>query len=299
MRSTRDLGLSGLAFVVAGALLGQQPAPTATPAAPDDPVLVGAGDIGSCDSDGDEKTAALLDTIPGTVFTLGDHAYPNGTRAEFANCYEPTWGRHRARTRPVAGNHDYRTRGASGYFDYFGAAAGDRDKGYYSYDLGRWHVVVINSNCRQVGGCHEGSPQESWLRADLAAHSVPCTVAMWHHPRFSSAEHGNDPTMRDIWKTLQGKGIDVVLAGHDHDYERFAPQGADGNADPERGIRSFVVGTGGRSFYSFQKIQPNSVIRNTETAGVLQLTLHPDSYDWQFIPVAGATFTDAGTAKCR
>ncbi len=299
MRSTRALGLSGLAFVVAGALLGQQPPPAATPAAPDDPVLVGAGDIAACGSDGDEKTAALLDNIPGTVFTLGDHAYSNGTRAEFANCYEPTWGRHRSRTRPVPGNHDYQTRGASGYFDYFGAAAGDRDKGYYSYDLGRWHVVVINSNCRQIGGCRTGSPQENWLRADLASHSAPCTVAMWHHPRFSSAEHGNDPSMRDIWKTLQDKGVDLVLAGHDHDYERFAPQDADGNADPERGIRSFVVGTGGRSFYSFRTIQPNSVIRNTETPGVLKLMLHPDSYDWQFIPAAGATFTDAGTAKCR
>jgi 3',5'-cyclic AMP phosphodiesterase CpdA len=189
-------------------------------------------------------------------------------------------------------------RGASGYFDYFGAAAGDRDKGYYSYDLGRWHVVVINSNCRQAGGCRAGSPQENWLRADMASHRAPCTVAMWHHPRFSSAEHGNDPTMRDIWQTLQDKGVDLVLAGHDHTYERFGPQDADGNADPD-GLRSFVVGTGGRSFYSFLRIRPNSIVRHTETPGVLKLTLHPDSYDWQFIPADGSTFTDAGTAKCR
>ena len=276
------------------------PGPTpVTLVAPEDPVLVGAGDIAACDSDGDEKTAALLDTIPGTVFTLGDNAYPDGTREQFAKCYEPTWGRHRARTRPAPGNHDYRTRGAAAYFDYFGAAAGDRDKGYYSYDLGRWRVVVINSNCRQVGGCHTGSPQENWLRAHLAAHRTPCAVAMWHHPRFSSsAEHGNDPSMRDIWKTLQDKGVDLVLAGHDHDYERFGPQDADGNAD-EDGVRSFVVGTGGRSFYPFGRIHPNSVIRNTGTPGVLKLTLHPDSYDWAFIPVPGSTFTDSGTAKCR
>jgi hypothetical protein len=260
---------------------------------------VGAGDIAACDSDGDEKTAALLDEIPGTVFTLGDNAYPSGTPEEFAKCYEPTWGRHKARTRPAVGNHDYGVRGASGYFDYFGAAAGDRDKGYYSYDLGRWHVVVINSNCRQAGGCRTGSPQENWLRADLASHGTPCAVAMWHHPRFSSSsEHGDDPTMRDIWKTLQDKGVDLVLAGHDHDYERFGPQDADGKGD-ENGIRSIVVGTGGRSHYLFGRIQPNSVIRNDETFGVLKLTLHPDSYDWQFIPVAGSTFTDSGTANCH
>lgn len=302
-----------LFLAVAGALPGQPAAPTLTVprtmtpgpgpipvtlVTPEDPVLVGAGDIAACDSDGDEKTAVLLDGIPGTVFTLGDNAYPNGSREQFAKCYEPTWGRHRARTRPVPGNHDYQTRGASGYFDYFGAAAGDREKGYYSYDLGRWHVVVINSNCRQIGGCHTGSPQENWLRADLTSHPGPCTVAMWHHPRFSSAEHGNDPSMRDIWKTLQDKGADLVLAGHDHDYERFGPQDADGNAD-EKGIRSIVAGTGGRSFYSFRRIQPNSIVRHTETPGVLKLTLHADSYDWQFIPVGGSTFTDAGTAKCR
>ena len=268
--------------------------------APDiEAVLVGAGDIGWCGPEGrSDQTAALLDGIPGTVFTLGDNAYSSGTPDQFAKCYEPTWGRHKARTRPAVGNHDYGVRGASGYFDYFGAAAGDRDKGYYSYDLGRWHVVVINSNCRQAGGCRTGSPQENWLRADLASHRTPCAVAMWHHPRFSSAEHGNDPTMRDIWQTLQEKGVDLVLAGHDHTYERFGPQDADGNAD-EDGIRSFVVGTGGRSFYSFPKIQPNSIVRHTETPGVLKLTLHPDSYDWQFIPVAGSTFTDSGTAKCR
>ncbi len=274
-----------------------EPAP-ATLVVPEDPVLVGAGDIASCDSDGDEKTADLLDRIPGHVFTLGDNAYPDGTPEQFDRCYEPTWGRHKARTRPAAGNHDYRTRGAAGYFDYFGAAAGDRDKGYYSYDIERWHIVVINSNCREAGGCRTGSPQETWLRADLAGHPVPCTVAMWHHPRFSSALHGNDASMRDIWRTLQEGGVDLVLAGHDHDYERFEPQDADGNADP-KGPRSIVVGTGGRSFYQFGSILPNSVVRNTETPGLLKLTLHPDSYHWQFIPVAGATFTDSATAKCQ
>ncbi|MCH7718695.1 MAG: metallophosphoesterase, partial [Chloroflexi bacterium] len=153
-------------------------------------MLVGAGDIASCASSGDEATADLLDGIAGTVVTFGDNAYQSGTESEFADCYEPTWGRHKARTRPAPGNHDYITPGASGYFEYFGAAAGDPSKGYYSYDLGAWHVIAINSNCSQVGGCDAGSPQEQWLRADLAESPTSCTVAYWHHPRFSSSLHG-------------------------------------------------------------------------------------------------------------
>ena len=270
--------------------------PTQLPAA--DPVLVGAGDIAACDSDGDEKTAALLDWIDGTVFTLGDNVYPAGTPEEFALCYEPTWGRHRRRTRPAPGNHDYRTVGAAGYFAYFGAAAGDPAKGYYSYDLGTWHVVVLNSNCKEVG-CAAGAAQEKWLRQDLAAHAAPCTVAMWHHPRFSSAEHGDIPAMGDLWRALVDGGVDVALAGHDHDYERFAPMDADGKADPSRGMRSFVVGTGGKSFYAFEKIHPTSEVRNGSTFGVLKLTLHPKSYDWEFVPAEGGTFRDAGSASCH
>src|SRR5262245_63844788 len=188
-------------------------------APPPDPVLVGAGDIAACDNDGDERTAKLIDRIEGTVFTLGDNVYPSGSAEQFAQCYEPSWGRFKARTRPAPGNHDYRTPGAAAYFAYFGEAAGDPKKGYYSYDLGTWHVIVVNSNCKEIGGCQKGSPQEKWLKEDLAAHPTLCTVAMWHHPRFSSSsEHGNDPAMADIWRTLQAGGVDLVLAGHDHTY---------------------------------------------------------------------------------
>jgi len=165
-------------------------------------VLVGAGDIAACGSSGDEATTALLDAIDGTVFTLGDNVYDSGTRREFAECYDPTWGRHKGRTRPAAGNHDYGTARASGYFGYFGEAAGDPSTGYYSYDLGAWHIVVINSNCEPVGGCQAGSPQEAWLRADLAAHPVDCILAYWHHPRFSSGPHGGTDEMRAIWRAL-------------------------------------------------------------------------------------------------
>ena len=288
-----------IVFALAAGLLAALPAIGAEPAAPD-PVLVGAGDIAGCEDDGAMKTAALLDTIPGTVFTLGDNAYPNGTAREFKQCYDPTWGRHKARTHPAPGNHDYRTEGASAYFDYFGAAAGDRTKGYYSYDLGPdWHVVVINSNCGQIGGCKTGSRQETWLREDLAAHKAPCTVAMWHHPVFSSGEHGNDPSMHDIFQTLYEAGADLVLSGHDHIYERFAKQDPKQRADPERGIREIIVGVGGKSFYAFPKIQPNSEVRDDKNYGVLKLTLHPQGYDWEFVGVPGSTFSDKGSDKCH
>ena len=270
-----------------------------SPASPD-PVLVGAGDIAACDNDGDERTAKLLDKISGTVFTLGDNAYPNGTAVQFEQCYGPSWGRHKARTRPAPGNHDYRVAGAAAYFAYFGASAGDPKKGYYSYDVGAWHVIVVNSNCGEIGGCKAGSVQEKWIRDDLAAHPTPCAVAMWHHPRFSSGiEHGNDPAMRDIWRALQQGGVDLALTGHEHNYERFAPQDAEGKADPEHGIREFVVGTGGKSLYPLGTPLPTSEVHNNTTYGVLKLTLHSDSYDWEFVPVEGGGFADSGTAKCH
>jgi hypothetical protein len=279
-----------------GTVLEQLPLAASSSAA--SPVLVGAGDIAVCGNPGAEATAALLDTIPGTVFTLGDNAYPSGTAAEFASCYGPTWGRHKARTRPAPGNHDYGTAGGAAYYDYFGTA-GERGRGYYSYDLGAWHVVVINSNCSQVGGCQAGSPQEQWLRADLAANPARCTLAYWHHPRFSSGPHGSSREMAPIWQALYDAGADVVLAGHDHFYERFAPQDPRGVADPERGVRQFTVGTGGASHYAVAQIMANSEVRNGETFGVLKLTLHPTSYDWEFIPVLGKTFTDSGSGACH
>jgi hypothetical protein len=265
-----------------------------------DPVLVGAGDIAGCGQTNDSATAALLDNIPGTVFTTGDSVYNDGTATQFATCYDPTWGRHKARTKPSAGNHDYQTGNANGYFGYFGAAAGDPAKGYYDYTLGAWHVIVLNSNCSRIGGCGEGSPQLQWLRSALAASSAPCTAAIWHHTRFSSgARKGNDPAYVPFWQALYDHGADVVINGHDHLYERFGLQDPSGNGDPAFGIRQFTVGTGGASHYEFGTTKPNSERRNADTFGVLKLTLHAASYDWQFVPVAGKTFTDSGTATCH
>ena len=260
----------------------------------DDPVLVGAGDIGDCTSTRDEATADLLDDIPGTVVTLGDNVYQSGTAAEFDTCYDPGWGRHRTRTHPSTGNHDYKTPGAAGYFGYFGSAAGDRDTGYYSYDRGAWHIVVLNSNCEEIGGCGAASDQVAWLKADLAAHAGSHVLAYWHHPRYSSGKHGSDPTVQAFWNVLYAAGADLVLNGHDHDYERFAPQDPWGRADPTHGIRQFVVGTGGTNLRARATVVANSEVFAT-AHGVLKLTLRSDSYDWAFVPVAGVTFSDTGS----
>ena len=275
-------------------------APTTTTTAPaGNPVLLGAGDIASCASSGDEATAAVLAGQAGTVITTGDNVYDNGTATEFANCYDPSWGAEQARTKPAPGNHDYGTAGAAGYFGYFGAAAGDPAKGYYSYDLGNWHVVSLNSNCSIVS-CAAGSAQEQWLRADLAASAKPCTVAYWHHPRFSSgATHGSSTTVQPLYQALYDFNADLVLVGHEHNYERFAPMTPAGSVDSARGIRQFVVGTGGRSHYGFGTPIPGSEVRNSTAYGVLKVTLNPSGYDWQFLPVAGQTFTDAGTQACH
>jgi hypothetical protein len=270
----------------------------ATPAITD-PVVVAAGDIASCNSTGDEQTAALLDKMTGTVITLGDNVYESGTINEFNTCYAPTWGRQKTRTFPSVGNHEYKTIDAAGYYDYFGAAAGDPTKGYYSYDIGAWHIIVMNTNCSEIGGCGVNSPQVVWLRTELAAHPALCTLAYWHQPRFSSGEHGNDTAVQPIWQALYDAGVELVLNGHDHDYERFAPQNPDGVADPINGIREFVVGTGGKDLRSIGSPINNSEVQNANTWGVLKLTLHPDSYDWQFIPIAGKTFTDSGSGNCH
>lgn len=266
---------------------------------PSDPVLVGAGDIATSSS-GDTATAALLDKIPGTVFTVGDNAYNQGTAAEFAKFYEPTWGRHKARTRPIPGNHEYKTAGASGYYAYFGSAAGDPAKGYYSYDLGSWHVVALNSNCAAVGGCGAGSAQEQWLRADLAASTKQCTAAYWHHPRWTSGlNHGPDTAVGPLLQALYDNNAEVVVTGHNHHYERFAPMSPAGTLDNARGIRQFVAGMGGAPLYGFGVIRPNSEARNKDTFGVLKLTLHAGGYDWTFVPQAGKTYSDAGSATCH
>ena len=263
-------------------------------------VLVGAGDIADCrDLSGAEATAKLLENIPGTVMAVGDLAYPDGTAENFT-CYDRTWGHAKMRTRPAPGNHEFHSSGASPYFQYFGAAAGDAKKGYYSYDAGTWHVIVLNSECADIGGCAAGSGEERWLRADLSAHPASCTLAYWHKPLFSSGgAHGNDLEVTPLWQALYDAGADVIVNGHDHDYERFAPQNPEGQADTQHGLREFVVGTGGKNLRPFGPTKDNSEVRNNEAFGVLKLTLLPHSYEWLFISQQGRSFTDSGTTTCH
>lgn len=265
-------------------------------------VLVGAGDIANCKMiGGAEATAKIIEAIPGTVVAMGDLALSNGSAQEFADCYDKTWGAFKSRTRPAPGNHEYHSPGAGPYFAYFGAAAGEPGKGYYSYELGAWHIIALNGECKEIGGCERGSPEEQWLRQDLKAHPAACTLAYWHEPLFSSgAAHGNSPIYRDFWRDLYQANGTIVLNGHDHDYERFALQTPEGALDPQHGIREFVVGTGGNHERPFAPTpQPNSEVRMTGTFGVLKLTLRARGYDWQYIPEAGKTFTDAGTGTCH
>ena len=259
-------------------------------------MLLAAGDISSCGNNGDSQTADLVAGQSGTVATLGDNAYEDGSAAQYRDCYDPTWGRFKDRTKPSPGNHEYQTSGASGYYNYFGAAAGPSGRGYYSYDLGGWHIISLNSNVSMSAG----SAQEQWLRSDLAASNASCTLAYWHHPRFSSSStHGNNPSTGPLFQALYDYGAEIVLNGHDHDYERFAPQTPGAQSDPTFGIREFVVGTGGRSHYGFGSPEPNSQVRNDNTYGVIKLTLSADGYTWQFLPVAGASFTDSGSGTCH
>jgi 3',5'-cyclic AMP phosphodiesterase CpdA len=258
----------------------------AAPRAPAPPTLLAAGDVASCSSSGDEATAAVLRRQPGTVAVLGDIAYERGTAEEFARCYAPSWGAFRRRTRPALGNHEYGSPGAAPARAYFGLP---RD-GWYAYRLGAWHAVVLNSNCDEVGGCERGSRQWRWLRDELRRRPARCTLAYWHHPRWSSGLHGSEEDMADLWSLLAAARADLVLAGHDHHYERFAPID---------GIRSFVVGTGGRSHYPVVRTIAGSEVVNWTTHGVLRLTLRPRRYDWRFLPVAGERFTDSGAARCR
>jgi hypothetical protein len=287
--------------VLVAAGCGSEPSPP--PERPTSEEIIAAGDIADCRRESDEATARLIGGFDdSTVLTLGDNAYPDGSAEDFEECYEPTWGRFKDRTKPSPGNHEYDTQGAEGYFDYFGKAAGDPDRGYYSYDLGAWHIVALNSNCEEVpGGCEEGSQQVRWLKADLAANDdKSCTLAYMHHPRFSSgAKHGNTHYVKPLWEALYEAGAEVVLSAHEHNYERFAPQNPGGREDPEDGIREFVVGTGGgKGTYPIVEPIANSEVHNDETYGVLKLTLNPKSYEWRFVPVEGETFSDSGSAKC-
>lgn len=300
---------------------GREPRLVVETASPPPPVIAAVGDIACDPTDPDfnggqgtatrcrqAAVASLLDpSALAAVLPLGDVQYECGGFQAFMQSYDRSWGRVKAITRPALGNHEYKTSGgtdcdrtgrALGFFRYFGAVVGSPDNGYYSYDLGTWHLVVLNSECSAVGGCGPGSPQERWLRADLAASRRTCTLAYWHHPLFSSGKNGNHAEMRAVWQALHEARAEVVLSGHDHDYERFGPQDADGRADAG-GIREFVVGTGGEGLSRIAAALPNSEVRDDTTLGVLQLTLRADGYDWRFVPETGKTFTDSGSGSCR
>ncbi len=286
-----------------------------------DPVIVAAGDI-ACDpgnssfngGNGTSNSCRMLYTSnlipnlnPAAVLPLGDNQYYCGGYTAFLQSYALSWGRFLSLTHPSVGNHEYLTSGgtdcdatghASGYYQYFGAAAGSPSQGYYSYNIGSWHLIALNTQCSEAGGCGTGSPQETWLRADLAAHPTACTLAYWHIPLWSSGGRANSNS-QVLMQDLYNANAEVVLTGHDHDYERFAPQNPQGQLDTTRGIREFVAGTGGANHTSFVTTAANSQVRNDTTFGVLKLTLHATSYDWQFVPEAGATFTDSGTTACH
>ena len=276
---------------------------TPSPEVADSPVVVAAGNIAKCSGEGDEATAELVEGIDGTVvLALGDEAYPEGTAEDFEECYGPSWGRFKGRTKPVPGNHEYYTEGARDYFEYFGQAAGEPEEGYYSYEVGSWHVVALNSNCEEVR-CGPGSSQRRWLKEDLAANEeARCTLAYMHHSLFSSGErHGSaGGGVKKLWEALYKADTDVVLSGYEHNYERFAPQDPQGRVNPERGIRQFVVGTGGAvENHPIDVPMENSEVYNYGINGVLELTLHPKSYEWQFVSVKGETFSDSGDARCH
>ncbi len=289
--------------------------PCALAAAAQPPVtLVAAGDI-ACDPadvgyNGGAGTATrchmlatsdrALSLSPAAVLLLGDNQYDNGALAKYQASFDPSWGRLKGITFPAPGNHEYATAGGQGYYDYFGMAAGDPAKGWYSFDLpgaGGWHLIALNSNCTAIGGCAASNPQGQWLAADLAAHPGVCTLAYWHHPRFSSGPHGNDALFQDFWTLLAAAGTDLVLNGHDHGYERFAPQSPAGVADPD-GAREIVVGTGGKDLTSVVTVRANSEVRNYASFGVLELTLHPNGYEWRFISDTGTTL-DSGRGLCH
>ena len=294
-------GSAGEIFYVDG-LSVSEPGSPSVPALPEvqgDPVLLGLADIASCWSAGDEATARLLDTTPGVIGIAGDTEQNHGEPAEFQGCYEPTWGRHKWRTKPAVGDHEYGTAGAAGYFGYYGSAAGETGKGWYSYDLGTWHIVVLNSNCELIGGCGPGSEQYEWLQDDLAENAGSCVGAYWHHPRWSAgATHGSLTKSAPFWDVLYEYGAEFVYSGNDHTYQRFAPQTPSGQVDQARGLRQFVVGTGGTQHYPLNAPLANTQVQTTGTFGALKLTLHANSYEWRFLPQDGRTFTDTGTTDC-
>lgn len=307
----RRARISVLALLLAGALASCGAASSGTraerpaPLRVHGPTLVAAGDVACAPGEPRTRfachqldTAALVARLnPRAVAVLGDTQYEAGSLADFEGSYAKTWGTFRDRTHPAVGNHEYGTPGAAGYFTYFGARAGRPGEGWYAYALGGWHVVVLNANC-DIVGCRFGSPQQRWLAADLAAHPARCTLAYWHQPRFSSGLHGSDEALAPLWRTLQRGGADVALSGHDHDYERFAPQDAGGRLDRAHGIVQFVVGTGGKSHYPILFARRNSRA-HASVFGVLALTLGRGAYRWRLVAEPGVGFRDGGTARCH
>lgn len=269
-------------------------------------IACGSGDKVAEDICKQKETAELVAKLePDAVLALGDLQYEKGSFEDFLKFYDVTWGKFKSKTYPVPGNHEYKTQNASGFFDYFQKPSNKskkamvHDKGYYSFDIGKWHLIALNSNCQEIGGCEGDSAQVRWLKNDLLQNETDCTLAFWHHPRYSSGPHGNTSSLQTIWKILYDSGVDVVLTAHDHDYERFAPQDANGKSDPRRGIREFVVGTGGRNRYDFKTIIQNSEIHDNTSYGLLKLTLKDKSYDWEFIPVKSSGFKDKGKSMCH
>lgn len=266
-------------------------------------VMVGAGDIAACDSDGDEATAALIEEVveaseETVVFTTGDNAYDQGSAANFADCYDPYWGRYKDITRPVPGAREYRTPGASAYFDYFGEAAGVAGEGWYSYDFGAWHVIALNSNCEALGGCDLDSAQGQWLQQDLEESNAACTIAYWHDPTFSSTVDGGHTELLDFYGFLFESDVEIVVNGDDHFYERFLIQDQF-NEEFDEGLRQFTAGTGGRSLSQFGLPAPHSAVRFNEAFGVLVLTLNQNGYEWEFRTVEGSPFSDRGFDTCH
>jgi hypothetical protein len=266
-------------------------------------VMLAAGDIAECDHQGDEATARLLDAYPNaTIAALGDLAYPHGRDQDFGDCFNSSWGRFKDRMRPTTGNHDNATKDAGGYADYFGSQGGPFDRYYYSYDLGAWHVAVLNSDCWRVDGCAAADPQAAWLRNDLRKHRDQCTMAYWHRPPFSSGRYGdpeNTRRIKPLWHVAVDEGVDLILTAHEHSYERFVPMDREGRRD-DQGTQLFIVGTGGGNLRKYRRPPlPTTAVRNDDTWGLLRLALSRDGYDWKFLPVAGRSFTDAGSGACH
>ena len=259
-------------------------------------VLLAVGDIGTCRSNKDEAVAAMVAATPGTVAALGDIVYPHGSASDFARCFDPAWGPLKSRIRPTPGNHDYDSRSAAPYFAYFGRRAGTPGRGFYAYSLGSWRIIVLNSNCGHVG-CKQGSQQERWVRAELRRHPSRCTLAYSHHPRFRGV--GHRANLDALWQDLYAAGAEIVLSGHLHNYQRFAPQHPNGARDRRHGIRQFIVGTGGGGLSYADMRTRNVEVSDASTYGVLKLALAANGYSWSFTPIPGRTFTDAGAGTCH